>query len=86
MQQQNNPLHGFTLAQILELLLAHNGGFNGLARLVKLNCFTNQPSVKSSLTFLRKTPWARSEIEHLFIRQQLYLNPPTAKDVPKEQR
>ena len=79
MQQQNNPLHGFTLAQILELLLAHNGGFAGLARHIKLNCFTNQPSLKSSLTFLRKTPWARAEVEQLFIQQQLYLKSPPAK-------
>lgn len=71
--QPKNPLHGFTLQQILELLLAHNGGFSGLAKLVKLNCFTKDPSVSSSLKFLRKTPWARTEIEQLFIRQQLYL-------------
>lgn len=79
MQQQNNPLHGFTLAQILELLLEHNGGFAGLARHIKLNCFSNQPSVKSSLTFLRKTPWARAEVEQMFIKQQLYLKSPPAK-------
>lgn len=71
--QPKNPLHGFTLQQIVEQLLAHNGGFNGLAKLVKLNCFTKDPSVSSSLKFLRKTPWARTEIEQLFIRQQLYL-------------
>lgn len=79
MQQQNNPLHGFTLAQILELLLEHNGGFAGLVRHIKLNCFSNQPSLKSSLTFLRKTPWARTEVEQLFIQQQLYLKSPPAK-------
>ncbi len=79
MQQQNNPLHGFTLAQVLELLLEHNGGFSGLARHIKLNCFSNQPSLKSSLTFLRKTPWARTEVEQLFIQQQLYLKRPPAK-------
>ncbi len=71
--QPKNPLHGFTLQQIVEQLLAHNGGFNGLAKLVKLNCFTKDPRVSSSLKFLRKTPWARTEIEQLFIRQQLYL-------------
>ncbi len=71
--QPKNPLHGFTLQQIVEQLLAHNGGFGGLAKLVKLNCFTKDPSVSSSLKFLRKTPWARTEIEQLFIRQQLYL-------------
>ncbi len=71
--QPKNPLHGFTLQQIVEQLLAHNGGFSGLAKLVKLNCFTKDPSVSSSLKFLRKTPWARTEIGQLFIRQQLYL-------------
>ena len=71
--QPKNPLHGFTLQQILERLLAHNGGFSGLAKLVKLNCFSKDPSVSSSLKFLRKPPWARTEIEQLFIRQQLYL-------------
>lgn len=70
--QPNNPLHGFTLQRILELLLEHNGGFSGLAILLKLNCFSNQPSINSSLKFLRKTPWARTEVEQLFIRQQLY--------------
>jgi len=60
------------------LLLEHNGGFTGLARHIKLNCFTNQPSLKSSLTFLRKTPWARTEVEQLFIKQQLYLKKPPA--------
>jgi len=72
-EQPKNPLHGFTLQTILELLLAHNGGFSGLAKQVKLNCFINEPSVNSSLKFLRKTPWARTEIEQLFVRQQLYL-------------
>lgn len=70
--QPKNPLHGFTLQQILELLLANNDGFQGLAKLVKLNCFSKDPSISSSLKFLRKTPWARTEIEQLFIRQQLY--------------
>lgn len=71
--QPKNPLHGFTLQQIVELLLAKNGGFPGLAQLVKLNCFSKDPSISSSLKFLRKTPWARTEIEQLFIRQRLYL-------------
>lgn len=73
-EQPKNPLHGFTLQNILELLLAHNGGFDGLAKRIKLNCFTNQPSINSSLKFLRKTPWARTEVEQLFVQQQLYKN------------
>lgn len=73
-EQPKNPLHGFTLQRILELLLAHNDGFAGLARLIKINCFVKDPSISSSLKFLRKTPWARTEVEQLFIRQQLYLH------------
>lgn len=72
-QQPKNPLHGFTLQRILELLLEQNGGFTGLAKLIKLNCFSKDPSINSSLKFLRKTPWARTEVEQLFVRQQLYL-------------
>ncbi len=71
--QPKNPLHGFTLQQILEALLAKNGGFAGLAQLIKLNCFSKDPSISSSLKFLRKTPWARTEVEQLFVRQRLYL-------------
>ena len=65
--QPKNPLHGFTLQQILELLLEQNGGFTGLAKQVKLNCFTNDPSINSSLKFLRKTPWARDKVESLYL-------------------
>lgn len=70
--QQNNPLHGFTLQQILELLVEHSGGFAPLAKQVPLNCFSNNPSIKSSLTFLRKTPWARTQVEELFVKLKLY--------------
>ncbi len=70
--QANNPLHGFTLQQILELLLEHQGGFAPLAKKIPLKCFSNNPSVKSSLTFLRKTPWARTQVEELFIQLKLY--------------
>jgi uncharacterized protein (DUF2132 family) len=71
-QQPNNPLHGFTLQQILELLLEQQGGFAALARQIPLKCFSNNPSIKSSLTFLRKTPWARTQVEQLFIQLKLY--------------
>lgn len=70
--QPKNPLHGFTLEQILLALLAHYGGYLALAKQVKLKCFTENPSLKSSLNFLRKTAWARTEIEQLFIRLALY--------------
>ncbi|MCT6700803.1 VF530 family protein [Rheinheimera sp. 4Y26] len=74
--QPKNPLHGFTLEQILNLLLAHYGGYPALARQVKLKCFSENPSLKSSLNFLRKTPWARTEVEQLFIRLGLYQHKP----------
>jgi uncharacterized protein (DUF2132 family) len=62
----NNPLHGMTLEKILEVLIAHYG-FEGLAELITINCFKNNPTLKSSLTFLRKTPWARTKVENLYL-------------------
>jgi len=64
--QQNNPLHGMTLEHILVKLVAHYG-WEHLASEIDIRCFQADPSVKSSLKFLRKTPWARSKIESLFI-------------------
>lgn len=66
MTQANNPLHGITLEQIVTALAAHYG-WDGLARQIDLNCFKKDPSVKSSLKFLRKTPWAREKVEALYI-------------------
>ena len=60
-------LHGVTLADILEYLVAHYS-FVGLDERLRLNCFSVNPSVKSSLTFLRRTPWARAKVEDLYIR------------------
>ncbi len=65
--QKNNPLHGITLQTILEKLVAFYG-FDTLSELVKIKCFTDNPSIKSSLTFLRKTDWARKKVEDLFIK------------------
>ncbi|MFN3710960.1 MAG: VF530 family DNA-binding protein [Alishewanella aestuarii] len=70
MTQANNPLHGVTLEQIVTALAAHYG-WDGLARQIDLNCFKKDPSVKSSLKFLRKTPWAREKVEALFIATKL---------------
>jgi uncharacterized protein (DUF2132 family) len=67
-QQSNNPLHGLTLETILTQLVEKNGWVR-LGRLIKIKCFTNNPTIKSSLTFLRKTPWARKKVEDLYIRQ-----------------
>ncbi|RRJ90225.1 VF530 family protein [Flavobacterium macacae] len=64
---QNNPLHGITLQKIVEDLVAFYG-FDTLGELIKIKCFTENPSIKSSLTFLRKTDWARTKVENLYIR------------------
>nr|WP_211240619.1 VF530 family protein [Adhaeribacter aquaticus] len=66
MEQQNNPLHGKTLEQILNTLV-DKFGWQELARQIKINCFISNPSIKSSLTFLRKTPWARKKVEDLYL-------------------
>ena len=60
-------LHGVTLANILEYLVAHYG-FEGLDERLRLNCFASNPSIKSSLTFLRRTAWARAKVEDLYVR------------------
>ena len=65
-KQANNPLHGLTLAAIVEALQAHYG-WEELARLVPIRCFQSQPSVNSSLKFLRQTPWAREKVEGLYL-------------------
>ncbi|MBF5039200.1 DUF2132 domain-containing protein [Methylophilus sp. 13] len=66
-EQPNNPLHGITLAEVVEQLVTHYG-WEALATRVNINCFKNDPSIKSSLKFLRRTPWARAEVEALFLR------------------
>ena len=63
----NDPLHGKTLEMIL-LHLVDRFGWEELGRRIRINCFTSNPSIKSSLTFLRKTPWARKKVEELYIR------------------
>lgn len=65
--QKNNPLHGKRLDTIIEELLTYFGGWEGLGQEVKIRCFNENPSMKSSLTFLRKTPWARKEVELLYL-------------------
>ncbi|MBC8412914.1 MAG: DUF2132 domain-containing protein [Nitrospira sp.] len=65
-QQANNPLHGITLEQIVTRLFEHYG-WNELGKLVNIRCFNSDPSVKSSLKFLRKTPWARKQVEDLYL-------------------
>jgi uncharacterized protein (DUF2132 family) len=64
--QPNNPLHGLTLESILTQLFEYYG-WEGLAKRVNVNCFQSDPSIKSSLKFLRKQLWAREKVEHLYI-------------------
>jgi len=66
-KQPNNPLHGITLQTILTALQQHYG-WNGLADRININCFKSNPTIKSSLTFLRKTDWARKKVEDLYIK------------------
>ncbi len=66
-EQPRNPLHGLTLETIVVRLVEHYG-WDELSRHVRINCFVNNPSVKSSLTFLRKTPWAREQVESLYVQ------------------
>ncbi len=61
-----DPLHGITLEALLTELVARHG-WDGLAKQVDVRCFKNDPSIKSSLSFLRKTPWARAKVEALFV-------------------
>lgn len=65
-QQANNPLHGITLEKVVTDLVEHYD-WAGLADRININCFKKDPSVKSSLKFLRKTPWARDKVEKLYI-------------------
>ncbi|WP_227546719.1 VF530 family protein [Acinetobacter calcoaceticus] len=65
MNASNAPLHGKKLADILDELLDYYGGFEGLNRKIEIRCFCIDPSVKSSLRFLRTTPWAREKVENL---------------------
>ncbi len=65
-QQVNNPLHGITLQQILLHLVEHFG-WAKLGSIINIRCFNSDPSIKSSLKFLRKTPWARDKVEKLYI-------------------
>ena len=63
--QPRNPLHGLTLEAIVTALVAHYG-WHGLGERIALRCFTHEPSIGSSLKFLRKTPWAREKVESLY--------------------
>jgi uncharacterized protein (DUF2132 family) len=66
MEQPNNPLHGKTLEAILVYLVSYYG-WETLGDKISIKCFRNDPSIKSSLKFLRRTPWARKKVEDLYI-------------------
>jgi len=68
--QSNDPLHGVTLKALLEQLVAYYG-WEELDKRIRINCFSVNPSINSSLKFLRKTPWARAKVEELYLE---YLN------------
>lgn len=74
-KQPNNPLHGLTLEKILTSLVEHYQ-WSGLYERINLNCFYNDPSIKSSLKFLRKTQWARDKVEALYI--ETFANKPSS--------
>ncbi len=65
-EQPNNRLHGVKLADILEVLVEHYG-WESMAAKININCFKSDPSIKSSFTFFRKTPWARDKVEQLYL-------------------
>lgn len=67
MSQPNNPLHGVKLATILYALV-EKYGWEELGKRIKIRCFTHDPTIKSSLVFLRKTPWAREKVERLYLK------------------
>lgn len=71
-----DPLHGMTLEAILQALLAQYG-WEELARRIRINCFKSDPSIKSSLKFLRRTPWARKEVETLYLNSLVQEKPAT---------
>ncbi len=75
-KQANNPLHGLTLATILEHLVNYYG-WEDLGSRIEIKCFNINPSIKSSLTFLRKTPWAREKVEGLYLK--------SLRDIKKEE-
>lgn len=75
--QPKNPLHGVTLKVILETLISEYG-FPNLGEKIAINCFTDKPTLNSSLVFLRKTPWARAKVEKLYLQ--------TIKRLDKQQK
>lgn len=76
MEKQNphDPLHGITLEAMLIALVEYYG-WSEMGRIINIKCFTHDPSIKSSLTFLRRTPWARKKVEDLYMRYKRKTSP-----------
>ena len=68
-KQPGNPVHGITLEMIMTQLVA-DYGWDELGRIIDIRCFNHEPSIKSSLKFLRKTPWARTRVEELYLSKR----------------
>lgn len=68
-QQHKDPLHGVTLEMMLNQLVEHHG-WEKMGQIIDIRCFNNDPSIQSSLKFLRKTPWARTKVEELYLKQK----------------
>ena len=68
-EQPKNPLHGVTLKHVINCLVDHYG-WKQLSKRIEIRCFFNEPSIQSSLKFLRKTPWARTQVEELYLTLQ----------------
>ena len=78
--QPNNPLHGLTLETILTQLVEHFG-WEKLGQTIKIKCFNQDPSIKSSLKFLRTTPWARKEVEAFYLRHRQTVDKPKPQNL-----
>lgn len=82
MSQANNALHGITLEKLLNELVAHYG-WEELGARINIRCFIHDPSIKSSLKFLRKTPWAREKVERLYVALKAKSSPSVNQDIWK---
>lgn len=80
--QPNNPLHGITLQAMLEHLV-EKLGWEEMGKQVNIRCFTHDPSINSSLKFLRRTPWARTKVEELYLASVRVRKPRPPKSPPK---
>lgn len=83
--QPDNPLHGITLKTIVETLVEQRG-WDDLADQIPVRCFAFEPSIKSALKFLRKTDWARSQVEALYLRDKQARDRNTARNQKRKQR